>query len=164
MPKEERNCDLSLLPPPERPIWSIRALSDGGDSERCQSGGHRLNPSALCRRTGSVPACFSAVLAARRQCAACQTAKQGLYTPDTRANTQILPPFQWLSFRPPNFPKALCWPWLVSILSSFSKPLLALVQLSSGVLMARGPFHRLADFTTSVRRGCMDLSQNRCQV
>jgi len=74
------------------------------------------------------------------------------------------PPFQWLSFRPPNFEKALCWPWLVSILSSVSKPLLALIQLSSGVLMARGPFHRLADFTTSVRRGCMDLSQNRRQV
>lgn len=33
-------------------------------------------------------ACFSAALAARRQSAACQTAEQGLYPPDTRANTR----------------------------------------------------------------------------
>lgn len=33
-------------------------------------------------------ACFSAALAARCQCAACQTAKQGLSPPDTRTQTR----------------------------------------------------------------------------
>lgn len=33
-------------------------------------------------------ACLSAMLAARCQCAACQTAKRGLYPPDTRTNTR----------------------------------------------------------------------------
>lgn len=87
-----------------------------------------------------------------------------LSTWHTYTHTQILPPFQWLSFTPPNFAKALSWPCLVSVLCSVSKPLLLLIELSSGVLVARGPCHRLASFTTSVRRGRMDLSQGWCQV
>lgn len=105
-------------------------------------------------------ACFSAALAARRQCAACQTAKQGLYAPDTRANTRkSFPRFN-------DSPLDLQTSQYASSRFFVLSPslLLLLIQLSSGVLVARGPCHRLADFTTSVRRGCMDLSQSRCQV
>ncbi len=88
-----------------------------------------------------------------------------LSTWHTYKHTQILPPFQWLSFRAPNFGKALSWPCLISIFCSVSKRfffLLFLIQISSEVLVARSPCHRLAGFTTSVRRGQMDISQGRC--
>ncbi len=111
-------------------------------------------------------ACLSAMLAARCQCAACQTAKRGLYPPDTRTNTRkFFPHFNGSPLELPTSERLSAdrasSPFFVQSPNVFFF-LLFLIQISSEVLVARSPCHRLAGFTTSVRRGQMDISQGIC--
>ncbi len=110
-------------------------------------------------------ACLFAMLAAWCQCAACQTAKRGLYPPDTHTNTcKSFPHFSGSSLELPTSERLSAdrasSPFFVQSPSVFFFFFFSHC-LAQKVLVARSPCHRIAGFTTSVRRGQMDVSQGR---